>query len=111
MLKAESEEESWKKSQCLITFVFCTENDNSEQTLESYKSKSNEESPGHEKNEQGKKFQPIQIEFLSEHWYQPLQKQIAVHLFLYRDICKLDILNLNIVKPRLSSPEVYHLIA
>lgn len=59
MLKAESEEESWKKSQYLITFVFCTENDNSEQTLESYKSKSNEESPGHEKNEQGKKLQPI----------------------------------------------------
>lgn len=48
-----------KKSQYLITFVFCTENDNSEQTLESYKSKSNEESPGHEKNEQGKKLQPI----------------------------------------------------
>lgn len=31
--------------------------------------------------------------------------------FLYRDICKLYILNLNIVKPRLSSPEVCHLIA
>ncbi|NWZ25076.1 CRTAM protein, partial [Asarcornis scutulata] len=32
--------------------VWKRENDNSEQTLESYKSKSNEESPGHEKNEQ-----------------------------------------------------------
>lgn len=34
--------------------VFCTENDVSEQTLESYKSKCNEDSPGHEKNGHGK---------------------------------------------------------
>lgn len=41
----------------LIIFDFCTENDTSDQTLESYKSRSNEESPGHEKSRQGKKFQ------------------------------------------------------
>lgn len=55
-LKAESKEESWKKLNILITFVFCTENDVSDQTLESYKSKSNEDSPGHEKNGHGKSF-------------------------------------------------------
>lgn len=55
MLKAESEEESWKNLLILITFVFCTENDVSEQTLESYKSKSNEDSLGHERNGHGKK--------------------------------------------------------
>jgi len=54
MLKAESEEESWKNLMIFITFVFCTENDVSEQTLESYKSKSNDDSPGHEKNGHGK---------------------------------------------------------
>lgn len=54
-LEAESEKESWKNLTVLITFVFCTENDVSEQTLESYKSKSNEDSPGHVKNGNGKK--------------------------------------------------------
>lgn len=39
----------------VIKFGFSTENDVSEQTLESYKSRSNEDSPGHEKNGQGKK--------------------------------------------------------
>lgn len=43
------------KSIILITFVFCAENDVSDQTVESYKSKSNEDSPGHEKNGHGMK--------------------------------------------------------
>lgn len=58
MLKAKGEKESWGKKKNLILvikFGFSTENDVSEQTLESYKSRSNEDSPGHEKNGQGKK--------------------------------------------------------
>ncbi|POI28670.1 hypothetical protein CIB84_007580 [Bambusicola thoracicus] len=38
--------------------VWKRENETSDQTLESYKSKSNEEGPGHEKNGQGKNLQP-----------------------------------------------------
>lgn len=55
MFEAKSEEDSWQNLIILITFVFCTENDVSEQTLESYKSKSNEDGPGQEKNGHGKK--------------------------------------------------------
>lgn len=54
-------EESEGHGKILIIFDFCTENDTSDQTLESYKSKSNEESPGHEKNGQGKNLQPTYI--------------------------------------------------
>uniref|UniRef100_U3ITS0 Cytotoxic and regulatory T cell molecule n=1 Tax=Anas platyrhynchos platyrhynchos TaxID=8840 RepID=U3ITS0_ANAPP len=53
--------------------VWKRENDNSEQTLESYKSKSNEESPGHEKNEQAVN-QKSNVQYITEGYAEKPQK-------------------------------------
>ncbi|XP_032057949.1 cytotoxic and regulatory T-cell molecule [Aythya fuligula] len=53
--------------------VWKRENDNSEQTLESYKSKSNEESPGHEKNEQAVN-QKSNVQYVTEGYVEKPQK-------------------------------------
>ena len=53
--------------------VWKRENDTSDQTLESYKSKSNEESPGHEKNGQAVNQKP-NMQYVTEGYVEATQK-------------------------------------
>lgn len=53
--------------------VWKRENDTSDQTLESYKSKSNEESPGHEKNGQAVNHKP-NMQYVTEGYVEATQK-------------------------------------
>ncbi|PKU37447.1 cytotoxic and regulatory t-cell molecule [Limosa lapponica baueri] len=68
--------------------VWKRENDASEQTLESYKSKSNEDSPGHEKNGQVAN-QKSNVQYVTEEYVETAQedlrnKNIAISEKLFR---------------------------